>query len=97
MGALEKLKNIVNESFKESTDTESVKKLALIQSAITDVENEEKQKDEDTKQLVKDYKDLLMKQGTEEKPKDETTPTGKEPDFNAMLSEAIKNDKKEKK
>ena len=97
MGALEKLKNIVNESFKESTDTESVKKLALIQNAITEVENEEKQKDEDTKQLVKDYKDLLMKQGTEEKPKDETIPSGKEPDFNTMLNEAIKNDKKEKK
>lgn len=96
MGALEKLKNIVNESFKESTDTESVKKLALIQNAITDVENEEKQKDEATKQLVKDYKDLLMKQGTTEKPKDDI-PSGKEaPDFEAMLKEAVENDKKKK-
>lgn len=96
MGALEKLRNIVNESFKESTDTESVKKLALMQNAIDEVEKEIEEKDKDTKQLVKDYKDLLMKQGTTEKPKDDI-PTGKEaPDFDTMLKEAVKNDNKKK-
>ena len=93
MGALEKLRNIVNESFKESTDTESVKKLALMQNAIDEVEKEIEEKDKDTKQLVKDYKDLLMKQGTPEKPKDDI-PSGKEPDFDTMLKEAVKNDNK---
>jgi len=96
MGALDKLKSIVADSFKEATDTESVKKLALIQNAIGDVEKEIEEKDADTKQLAKDYKDLLLHQGNNKQVK-EDIPSGKPVDFDSLLNEAVLKDKENKK
>lgn len=85
--ALEKLRSLVNESFKEVSTPEKIKEMARYEEAIKEAEAEEKALIDSQAELVKDYKELVMSQGTSKPPVDEGAPSGKSPSFDSMLKE----------
>lgn len=89
---LDNLRSLVKEAFKEADTQEEVKKQALIENAINEVEKEENEFLEKHKTLVNDYKDLLMAQGSKEKPKDDI-PSGSVINFDDALNQFLQNQK----
>lgn len=85
--ALEKLRSLVNESFKEESTPEKIKEMARYEEAIKEAEAEEKALIDSQAELVKDYKELVMAQGNSKPPVDDGAPSGKAPSFDSMLKE----------
>lgn len=63
MGKLEELKKFVAEAFDAATDKAVIEKGAVINQKIEELEAEQKQKDDDYKSLLKDYKDVVLHPG----------------------------------
>lgn len=93
--ALEKLRALVKESFKENDTSEGVKQLALFENGIKECEAEEEEILNKQKELVKDYKELLLNQGNDKKIK-EDVPSGVAPSFDEALAKFIEENKEKK-
>lgn len=90
--SLDKLKNLVHDSFKEVDTQEGVKTLALFDNAIKECEEEENDFLEKHKTLVNDYKELLMSQGTDKKPADDVQ-SGQPINFDSFLNDFVAKNK----
>lgn len=95
MSKLEELRKMVHESFTENTP-EEIKKMALIENKINEIQKDEEEMLNKQKELVKDYKELLFSQGNNKKvPED--NPTGVMPSFEDALNQFVENEKEKEK
>lgn len=59
MGSLEQLRNLVAEMFAKSENKSDIEALSAIQNACDNVEAEHNKLQEENKELLKDYKELI--------------------------------------
>lgn len=95
MGQLDELRTLIATTYKEVTDPAKLKEMAKFQAVADAIEKEQNEKDASYAEILKDYKDLLLSQGSKDKPNDIEGNTPKS--FEEFLDEAIKNQNKEKK
>lgn len=60
MGKLEELRNLVSEMFSKAEDKSAIEALSVINKAVDDVEAEHNKLIAENKELLKDYKELVV-------------------------------------
>lgn len=88
---IDKLKQAVNDAFKDASEKSAIDQMVSINSLIAQVESENESLCAKNKELIAAYKEAVIHPGIKKEPEQEVTqvPVQEMPDFDKILADAI--------